>query len=105
MTKEEMVIYAQKYKKTQKKLCIGFGIFIVLIALALFVAATIIMIYANDRGILYGVGAVMIIAGIVDLFFTVKFVKTTLKRLKNIKDIEAAKRYCKIYGFNSKIEE
>ena len=46
----------------------------------------------------------MIILGIVDIIVAIKFIKHSKIRFETIKDIDAAKNYCKIHGFDSKIE-
>jgi hypothetical protein len=47
----------------------------------------------------------MILLGIADIFVMIRFIKHSKIRFKNISDMDAAKAYCKIHGFNSKIEE
>ena len=104
MTKEEMKIYADKYRKTQKILYKVFAGFLALISLVLFVSATILIINANNETIIYVVSGIMILLGLVDIFVIIKFIKHSKYRFSHISDMEAAKNYCRIHGFNSKIE-
>ena len=45
------------------------------------------------------------VLGIADIFVAIRFIKHSKIRFKNISDMDAAKAYCKIHGFDSKIEE
>lgn len=104
MTKEEVKIYADKYRKTQKVLYKIFSGFIFLISLGLFTAATFLIIYSNNDTIIYVVSIIMILLGLVDIFVGIKFIKYSKKRFNTISDMDAAKNYCRIHGYNSKIE-
>ena len=105
MTKEEMKIYADKYRKTQKELYKVFSVLIFFIALLLFTVAILLIVNANNEIVIYVVGGVMILLGIADIFVAIRFIKHSKIRFKNISDMDAAKAYCKIHGFDSKIEE
>ena len=105
MTKEEMKIYADKYRKTQTKLSLGMSIFVFIIAVILTVAAVLLMIYADGSYIIYTVGGIMLILAIVDTFVGVKFIGLSKTKFKTMKDKEAAERYCKIHGFDTRIEK
>ena len=105
MTKEEMKIYADKYRKTQKVLYKVFSALIFFIALLLFTVAILLIVNAGNEVILYVVGGVMILLGIADIFVMIRFIKHSKVRFKNISDMDTAKAYCKIHGFDSKIEE
>ncbi|MBQ2471892.1 MAG: hypothetical protein II508_04780 [Acholeplasmatales bacterium] len=105
MTKEEMKIYADKYRKTQKVLYKVFSVLIFFIALLLFTVAILLIVNANNEIVIYVVGGVMILLGIADIFVAIRFIKHSKIRFKNISDMDAAKAYCKIHGFDSKIEE
>lgn len=104
MTKEEIKIYADKYRKTQNILYKVVSVFIFLISIALISVAVVLIINANESKLIYVVSIIMILLGIADIFIGVKFIKHSKNRFNNISDIEAAKHYCKIHGFNSKIE-
>lgn len=105
MTKEEVKIYADKYRKTQKKLYKGFSVFIFLIAAILFIASIFLIINADGSKLIYIVSIIMIILGIVDIIVAIKFIKHSKIRFETISDMDAAKNYCKIHGFDSKIEQ
>lgn len=105
MTKEEMKIYADKYRRTQNKIYKGFAIFILLIAIALVTAAILLFIHANNEVIIYVVASVMVLLAGVDIYFDIRFIKYSKNRYKTISDMEAATHYCKIHGFDSKLEK
>ena len=75
------------------------------IALLLFTVAILLIVNAGNEVILYVVGGVMILLGIADIYVMIRFIKHSKVRFKNISDMDAAKAYCKIHGFDSKIEE
>ena len=105
MTKEEMKIYAEKYRKTQSKLSIGMAIFIFIIALVLIAAATSLIIYAKGAKTIYVVAIIMLILSIADIYIGIRFITFSKKKYKKMSDKEAAEHYCKIHGYNQKLEK
>lgn len=103
MTKEEMKSYADRYRKTMRGLSIGLSIFIFIIAIILFSVAVIFFIY-GDSAIMYALGGVMIILGIVDTLGGIKLIKYSKKKFIKMSDKECAIHYCKIHGFDTKVE-
>lgn len=105
MTKEEMKIYADKYRNTQSKLSIVMAIFILIISAVLITFGIILIIYAKGSLAIYFISAIMLILAIADIFVAIRFIKYSKVKFMNMNDQEAAKRYCKIHGFDAKIEK
>ena len=90
-----------KKKKRVQTIDIIIGVLI----LSIIVFAVLLIVNANNEIVIYVVGGVMILLGIADIFVAIRFIKHSKIRFKNISDMDAAKAYCKIHGFDSKIEE
>jgi hypothetical protein len=103
MRKEEMQIYADKYRKTMKKLSIGLSKFIFIIAAILFSVAIIIFLYGNCK-IMSILGGIMATPGAVDILGGIKLISYSKKKFTNMKDLDCSIHYCKIHGFDSKME-
>lgn len=97
MTSEKMYEYSMKYKKTSKKIILGLTIFIFIIALLLVIASIFIFINFSEWD-LYLVAAVILILAIADTFLGIKFYKSTINSLNNMKDKTACEKYCRIMG-------
>lgn len=98
MTKEEELEYANKYKKTAKKLGVLISIIIAIFGVIIIGLGIFLGIY-NKTVIIIVLGSIMAIAGILDIVLAFKFKKFTDKRLEHISNKEACLRYCKIHGF------
>ena len=102
MTLEEKNEYAEKYKKTALKLGVVFTIFICLFGLVIVAIGVFFMIYCsiNKQWIVMILGAIMVLAGLLDFFLGTRFNGYTKRRIAKITIDEAAFRYCKIHGYN-----
>ena len=98
MTKEEELEYANKYKKTAKKLGKVISIFIIVFGLVLIGVGIFLAVY-NRTTIIIIIGSIMGIAGLLDIILAIKFNRFTNNRLEHISNKEACFRYCKIHGF------
>ncbi len=98
MTKDDELEYANKYKKTAKKLGVVISIFIIIFGI-LIIGLGIFLACYNRTVIIIVFGSIMGVAGILDIILALKFKKFTDRRLEKISNKEACYRYCKIHGF------
>ncbi len=97
MDKEKIAYYSQKYKNHQIKLSFIFMIIIILIGVALIGIGIFLICYKIEIYRII-VASIMILLGISDIPLGIKFYISIKKRILALDDIEAVKRYAKIYG-------
>ncbi len=100
MTKEEELLYSEKYYKGARKFGLFFSILIIFFGIIIILIATILLINRQTKPIII-VSIIMYIASLLDITLGIRFVSINKKRLKLIKPSEAALRYCKIYGIKT----
>ena len=107
MTKEEVKMYAAKYRRVQKILAVVITTFIILTACVL-IGLSILLITKDQDIITIILVAVMAGLSVVDIMLGIRFIKMARNKIKYTKDIECARNYCRIHGIvpqqNKKIE-
>ena len=88
---------AKKYRHHQHKL-INIISIIIIIAGIIFTAGGVTFIIISKKEVFIYLGIIMIVAGILDILLAFKFRKFAHSTIDNMTDIEADKRYKKIYG-------
>ncbi len=99
MTEEEILEYSKIYKKHQKRLSFIIMIIIIVMGIILIGLGLFIAIYFKETFMIVA-GIIMAILGGFDIPLIISFNKKTQIRIDKMTEIEAAKRYCKIYGIN-----
>lgn len=98
MTREEIIEYANKYKKNQRILTIIVSIFIILLGLSFLGIG--IYLCLDEKILIKVIGIIMITAGFLDFMLGVRFIKFSLNNIKYMQNRDAAIKYCKIHGIN-----
>ena len=101
MTKEEELLYSEKYYKGAKKFGLFFSILIITFGVAIITVALILLINRQTKPIII-VSVIMLVASLLDISLGIRFVFVNKKRISRIKPKDAALRYCKIYGIRTK---
>ncbi len=101
MTKEEISLYANKYRKTQKGVLIFIGIILTLVAITLALCGTLILISSQEVFSFVIAGILFLLIG-VDLFVGIKYILYSRKKINSQEDIECARNYCRIHGIMNK---
>ncbi|MBQ9124489.1 MAG: hypothetical protein IJY14_02240 [Acholeplasmatales bacterium] len=97
MQKEKILEYSNKYKKIAYRISVVAMIFLVLLGLAFFGVGCWLCIL-REGTVITIVGTIMIVAGMLDIYFSIKFIRFTKDNLKYMNDKKAAGKYCKIMG-------
>lgn len=95
MEKEED--YSERYKRVSYKLAFGLMIFVIVVGSIIIGVGLFLAIYFQTS-MLITLGSIMGIVGVLDILLAIKFYKATKKRIANMKDSEANKRYKRIHG-------
>lgn len=98
MDQTKIKLFAKKYRKTQNILSLVLTILILIVGLIVLSFGIYFVISIDLDSIIIGV--IMILISILDIFMALKFYLTIKRRIKNMKDSEAAIRYTKITGKN-----
>ncbi|MGM9969306.1 MAG: hypothetical protein ACI35S_02805 [Anaeroplasma sp.] len=93
--------FSDKYRKHQIKLAKGIMIFLTTLGVLFIGVGFFLILYKSDYYRII-IGIIMIIAGILNIPLGIKFKKLSIKATNSISDLEAARRYMKIYGINEK---
>lgn len=101
MTKEEELLYSEKYYKGARKFGLFFSILIIAFGIIITLVALVLLINRQSKAIII-LSTVMIIAAILDITLGIRFIFINKKRIQRIKPKDAALRYCKIYGIRTK---
>ena len=101
MTKEEIQLYAKKYRQNQKVLAIVILSIVILIALILLTVA-ILLFFQEITNLTYVLASILIVISGIDLFLGIRYMFFSNKKIKYIKDSEAAREYCRIHGIYEK---
>ena len=96
MTKEEIINYANKYKKNQRILTIIVSIFIIILGLVFLGIG--IFLCLDEKILIKIIGVVMITAGFLDFMLGIRFIRFSYNNIKYMHNRDAATRYCKIHG-------
>lgn len=99
MDKEKLAYYGNKYRKHQIKLSFVLMIIIVIIGAGLIGVGIFLLCLEYE---LYRLitAIIMILLGLSDIPLGIRFYLSMKKRIAKISDIEAVKRYAKIYGID-----
>ena len=95
---ETELAYATKYKKRIKTLALIFMIFIILMGAGLIGLGIYMMVISESKVEIIFVGAILLLMGISDLPLGIYFRTRVNKRINNMSDEDALKRYKRIYG-------
>lgn len=96
MEQEKITQYANKYRKTQKRISLAVMIFIIIVGIIIVSFGIFFLISSDVKSIVIGV--IMVIAGLLDVSLSYKFYKVATKKINSLSDIEAKNRYVKITG-------
>ena len=97
MTKEEITLYANKYRKVQKILAVIVILFIFITACVL-IGVGLLLILKDQTITSIIIVAIMGILAVVDISLGVRFFIMARNKIKYTKDIECARNYCRIHG-------
>ena len=98
ITKENEKEYADKYRKTAKKLGIILSVLITIFGLIIVSVGLFLAIYSRTT-VMIVIGSIMAVFGLIDAILGIRFKGFTDRRISKITDKEACYRYCKIHGF------
>ena len=105
MTKEEITLYANKYRKVQKILAVIVILFIFITACVL-IGVGLLLILKDQTITSIIIVAIMGILAVVDISLGVRFFIMARNKIKYTKDIECARNYCRIHGIvTNKVEK
>ena len=99
MTEEEIIKYSEIYKRHQKKLSFVLMIIIIIMGVILIGLGLFVAIAFKEIPMIIA-GVIMATLGAFDIPLIIGFNKKTQIRIEVMTEIEAARRYCKIYGLN-----
>ena len=89
MEKED---YSERYKKVSYRLALGLMIFVIVVGVVILGVGIFLAVYFQTQMLII-MGSIMGVVGILDIVLAVKFYISTKKRIANMKDSEANKRY------------
>ena len=100
MKKEELDL-AKRYKQVSYKLSIGLTIFVIILGSIIFGVGLFLLVYFLTQMLII-LGSIMMVVGIFDIILAIKFYRVTKRRIANMSDEEARRRYERIHGIEKK---
>ena len=95
---EKELEYAIKYKKRVKLLALIFMIFIIIMGLGLIALGIYMIVVSEAKVEIIFVGVILLLMGVSDIPLGIYFRLRVNKRINNMSDETAMKRYKRIYG-------
>ncbi len=98
MNREDIPLFAEKYRKSYRITTIIVSIFIFLIGIAVFVIGLILVLNKKDEMGLFVTGIIMMAVAIIDIILGIIFIENSFKNVKMLPDKVCAKRYMEVRG-------
>ncbi|MBR4496589.1 MAG: hypothetical protein IKP12_05610 [Acholeplasmatales bacterium] len=98
MNRDDIPLYAKKYRKNYKITTIIVSIFIFIIGAIVLTIGLILALNNKDNTGLFATGVIMIFVALIDIVLGIIFINNSFKNIKMLPDKICAKRYLEVRG-------